>query len=185
MDNAITRRGKKSLHIAFGESAAILTGDLLQNKAYHIISEYYSNNKKLIDFFFETTADKGIIKGQVLDISYKLKNPPLNTLITIYKLKTGALFSLAASGPAFIKQLSEKEINKFKKIGEFIGITYQIKDDIQDRNIQLEPNIVRCIGLEKAQKFLNTYIAKLFKSVKQYPYLQKFIYKVFENAQNN
>lgn len=179
MDNATERRGKKSLHLAFGESAAILTGDLLQSKAYYLLYKYYRTSEKLIDSFFAATTDKGIIKGQVLDISYKLKNPSLPQLLNIYRFKTGALFSLAVTSPLLINHNTDKRVNLFRKIGEVFGIAYQIKDDIEDINNTLEPNIVRCAGMEKAIFLLGNYTKTLYKLTERFYFLNKFSKIVF------
>ncbi len=186
MDNALERRGKQSLHLTFGESTAVLTGDLLQNKAYHLLYKYYSKNKNLIDSFFSLTADRGLIAGQIYDIENRLKIPTLKKLIKIYKLKTGALFQLAVAGPAMIKNLKLEKIKLFQNIGCIFGITYQIKDDLEDRKDTLEPNIVKCVGLNKANEIFNKFKEKLFKLTANYYYLNRFSHLVFNNnAENN
>lgn len=188
IDNALERRDKKSLHLVFGESAAILVGDMLQAKAYHLLYKYYSKNNKLIDAFFAATTDRGIIKGQLLDITNKLKTPSLSELITIYKLKTGALFSLAVSAAPLIKNSPKEKVDLFKEIGETFGIAYQIKDDIEDKNETLEPNITKSIDIKDAYKVLSKYTEKLYKLTEKFYFLNKFsnmIFKEVKNAQNN
>ncbi len=184
MDNALKRRGKKSLHLVFGESAAILVGDLMQSKSYHILFKYYPKNYKLIDNFFILTSDKGLIKGQVLDISNKLKNPTLPQLINIYRLKTGALFSVATASAPLINDSSDAQIDIFKKIGEIFGISYQIKDDIEDKQDTLEPNIVKSVGIANAYKILDKYKKRLLKQTEKFYFLNKFTNIVFGGGDN-
>ncbi|MFN7181230.1 MAG: polyprenyl synthetase family protein [Planctomycetota bacterium] len=185
MDNATERRGKQALHLAFGESNAILTGDLLQNRAYHLLTTHYSRKKELIDLFFFLTGEKGLIRGQVYDIKNKLTPLSLRELIEIYKLKTGSLFQLALGGPAIIKNLAKEKITLFKKIGCLFGIIYQIKDDIEDEKDTLEPNIVKSVGIEKAKITLEGYKKELFKLASSFHFLNRFFGVLFSDAANN
>ena len=77
MDNDDFRRGKPSCHKAFGEAAALLAGDALENKAYEIIAndENLTNEAKvnLIRCLTEAVGVKGMIGGQVIDTDFSDK----------------------------------------------------------------------------------------------------------------
>lgn len=137
MDNDDLRRGKPTNHKVYGEAMALLAGDGLLNLAYEIMAaETCSNFSKeaahALNVIAKAAGSRGMIGGQVVDISSEDKKADADTLIYIQKNKTAAIIKAALAAGAIIAGASEGETAKISEAGEAFGIAFQIKDDILD-----------------------------------------------------
>ncbi len=137
MDNDLTRRGKQSTHVKFGEATAILAGNSLLTLAFEILSDKKLNIKEktkniLIDKLSRCAGHTGIAGGQFLDLDFEKKNIPFKKIIDMQLKKTGKLFGYCSSVPAIIKNDNVKKINTFEAIGSDLGLLFQISDDLID-----------------------------------------------------
>ena len=137
MDNDLTRRGKPSTHVKFGEATAVLAGNSLLALAFEILSDKKLNIKEktkniLIDKLSKCAGHAGIAGGQFLDLDFENKNIPFKKIIDMQLKKTGKLFGYCSSVPAIIKNSNVKKINNFEAIGSDLGLLFQISDDLID-----------------------------------------------------
>ena len=137
MDNDLTRRGKPSTHVKFGEATAVLAGNSLLILAFEILSDKKLNIKEktkniLIDKLSRCAGHTGIAGGQFLDLDFEKKNIPFKKIIDMQLKKTGKLFGYCSSVPAIIKNDNVKKINTFEAIGSDLGLLFQISDDLID-----------------------------------------------------
>lgn len=137
MDNDLTRRGKPSTHVKFGEATAVLAGNSLLTLAFEILSDKKLNIKEktkniLIDKLSRCAGHTGIAGGQFLDLDFEKKNIPFKKIIDMQLKKTGKLFGYCSSVPAIIKNDNVKKINTFEAIGSDLGLLFQISDDLID-----------------------------------------------------
>ena len=137
MDNDLTRRGKLSTHVKFGEATAVLAGNSLLTLAFEILSDKKLNIKEktkniLIDKLSNCAGHTGIAGGQFLDLDFEKKNIPFKKIIDMQFKKTGKLFGYCSSVPAIIKNSNVKKINNFEAIGSDLGLLFQISDDLID-----------------------------------------------------
>ena len=137
MDNDLTRRGKPSTHVKFGEATAVLAGNSLLTLAFEILSDKKLNIKEktkniLIDKLSKCAGHTGIAGGQFLDLDFEKKNIPFKKIIDMQLKKTGKLFGYCSSVPAILKNDSVKKINTFEAIGSDLGLLFQISDDLID-----------------------------------------------------
>ena len=137
MDNDAMRRGKPSTHKKFGEATAVLAGSSLLTLAFEIISDkknLISNSKKIkiVRLLSNCSGHTGIAGGQELDLKFENKKKNLGQIIDMQRKKTGKLFSFCLQSVAIIGNKNTKEINKFAKLGEEIGLLFQITDDLLD-----------------------------------------------------
>jgi len=137
MDNDLTRRGKPSTHVKFGEATAVLAGNSLLTLAFEILSDKKLNIKEktkniLMDKLSRCAGHTGIAGGQFLDLDFENKNIPFKKIIDMQLKKTGKLFGYCSSVPAIIKNSNVKKINNFEAIGFDLGLLFQISDDLID-----------------------------------------------------
>ena len=135
MDDDDMRRGKPSCHKQFGEATALLAGDALLTHAFQIISDCdLSDFKKAnaISLLAQNSGVPGMIGGQVLDLKYEETEPTLKEILTVYKLKTGALISAACLLGCIAGNATESQMAAASKYAYAIGVAFQIKDDILD-----------------------------------------------------
>lgn len=136
MDDDDFRRGKPSLHKAFGEGHAVLTGDFLLTHAFEVITNdpHLSPEKKvaLIQLIAQSSGAHGMIGGQVMDIEAEDKAVDLETLKLIHRCKTGALLTASILCGAIVANASVSEMETLRLFGSDIGLAFQIVDDILD-----------------------------------------------------
>ena len=143
MDNDDFRRGKPTLHKAFGEATAILTGDLLLTLAFQVIAESSLLPEiaiKIIRIISKNIGANGLIVGQHLDIASKALNIDWQDHQYISLRKTADLFTAALTCGAEIKGLPESEIALYSQFGQTFGLLYQLKDDLDDQNSPIPIN---------------------------------------------
>lgn len=133
MDDDSERRGKPCTHIAFGEWKALLAGDGLLNLSYQLLSKSsHHRTLELIRFFSWALGPKGLIHGQVMDLSLEMTESFENTLRT-HELKTARLIQVAILGSAILT--SKKNTAKEKKLWKYsrlLGINFQLIDDLSE-----------------------------------------------------
>lgn len=166
MDNADLRRGKPTCHKVYGDDMAVLTGDALHTLAMQIMAHHPCQLKaerrlQMMQVLAHACGPYGMAAGQALDITFmKDESISLDLLLDIYKLKTGALFS-ACLELGRLASSDEDEVNQraLKEFGDYIGLAFQIQDDILD--IEASTDILgKTQGLD-AQNKKNTYPSRV------------------------
>lgn len=179
MDDDDLRRGKPTCHKVFGEAIAILAGDGLLTYAFETIS----NNKKInpekllkiINIISHNVGIYGMVAGQAADILENFKD-----IDFIHTNKTAKFISGCCQVGGVIADAKEKEIESLKNYGLYIGLAFQIWDDILDeigeeekvgkklhkdkeKNKITYPSIY---GIEKSLKIAKEYIEKAKEEIK-------------------
>ena len=136
MDNDNLRRGKLSTHKKYGESTAILAGNSLLTIAFEILSDEkfkinISTRIKLINSISKCSGHSGIAGGQYLDLNFEKKSISIKNIEIMQIKKTGRLFSFCCKAPAIMAN-KLNNLKKMEKIGEKIGLLFQIVDDLID-----------------------------------------------------
>ncbi|HIX29159.1 MAG TPA: polyprenyl synthetase family protein [Candidatus Blautia stercoravium] len=139
LDNDEFRRGKKTTHVVFGESAAILAGDALLNYAYETAfrafdlaggEEELRRTARALEILGEKTGIKGMLGGQGADVENDGKPLSKDMLDFIYENKTSALIEASLMIGAVLA--GTEDLERIEKIGSCIGLAFQIQDDILD-----------------------------------------------------
>ena len=187
MDNDDIRRGKFSTHKKFGEATAVLAGNSLLTLAYEILSDknlLIKDDKKLklIKLISKSSGHSGIAGGQYLDLKYEKKKKSLNRIIDMQIKKTGKLFSFSCLAPVILANKNDKIFNKFIKIGNEIGLLFQISDDLIDfkgnsKQAGKKTNkdkkkgkatIINLLGHKNTIKYVNNLKIKIFNKLEPY-----------------
>lgn len=139
MDNDRYRRGKLTVHAAYGEAEALLSGDALLNGAYIVLfnamdeadaslSQRISRAGTLLS---RHVGLEGMLGGQVLDmhpISHDRQ-----AIQAMVEKKTSALFSAACGMGCILAGGNERHVNDAVRFGNLFGLLFQLKDDEDDR----------------------------------------------------
>ena len=184
MDNDNLRRGKLTTHKKFSESTAILAGNSLLTIAFQILSEkgLNLNDKKkinLINLLSESSGHTGIAGGQFLDLSYEKIKKNKKQITEMQIKKTGRLFSFCCVAPIIMSGRT-KFVNKFNRIGNEIGLLFQIADDLIDlrgktlmagkktkKDLKMgKATLISLLGTDNTIKYANNLKLKIFKSLK-------------------
>jgi geranylgeranyl diphosphate synthase type II len=183
MDDDDLRRGKPTCHKVFGEAIAILAGDGLQSYAFELISQnkYISPEKliRVINYLAHGTGIYGMVAGQAADILHEKENA-FNDIEFIHKHKTAKFIQACCRIGAVLGDASLKEEKALSNYGLYIGLAFQIQDDILDevgdenklgkktrkdreKNKLTYPSIY---GLEKSKEIAQDLIEKALDEIK-------------------
>ncbi|TNF02498.1 MAG: polyprenyl synthetase family protein [Deltaproteobacteria bacterium] len=133
MDNDDERRGRPSSHIKFNEWKALLGGDGLLNASYRLVSHgEHPNTALAVKIFAWATGPKGLIQGQVLDLSEEM-NLSFENLLKTHELKTARLIQLSLIlGLLYSSSADWKTAKSLWRLGHAIGISFQLIDDLSE-----------------------------------------------------
>ena len=136
MDDDDLRRGHPTLHCAFDEATAILTGDGLQAAAFEHLADIESlSNKQRIDLIkvvSRAVGFNGMVGGQALDLAAEHQSLEADGLQMIHRLKTGALIAASAEAGAICAGASTAEREALVQFATAIGLAFQVTDDVLD-----------------------------------------------------
>lgn len=134
LDNDDMRRGKWTCHKRFGEGAAILAGDGLLNLAYEVLAGIAPASKavRLLAAVSTASGTCGMIGGQVVDLETPKKDLNVPLLDYISSHKTGKLITASAVCGALAAEAGEASLRRIQKYGEFLGLAFQLVDDLHD-----------------------------------------------------
>lgn len=134
MDDDKERRGKPCTHLAYGEWQALLAGDGLLNISYQLLAKIHAPRVlELIRFFSWSLGPKGLIHGQVMDLSQEMTSS-LEATVRTHELKTARLIQVAVLGSALLalpnkERTVEKRLWKYSRL---LGINFQLIDDLSE-----------------------------------------------------
>lgn len=129
IDHTDERRGKPSVNSKWNNKVAVLTGDYLLSKALY--SANLTRNIKIL----EAVSVIGMVlsDGELLQLTYTNQAEITEEkYIELIRRKTAKLFSACTEVGALSVGASEKETLHLAKFGEYLGLCFQIKDDIFD-----------------------------------------------------
>ncbi|KAL3695877.1 hypothetical protein R1sor_009953 [Riccia sorocarpa] len=173
MDNDDLRRGVPTNHKKYGEDTALLAGDALLAFAFEHIARDTSGVPaervvRVISHLGKAVGAEGLVAGQVVDImSEGDPTVTLETLEYIHLHKTAGLLESSVVCGAIIGGASEEEIETLSKYSRYVGLSFQVIDDILDVTQSSEElgktagkdllvdkaTYPKLLGLEKSKEF--------------------------------
>lgn len=139
MDDDDMRRGKPSNHKKFGEPIALLTGDALLTEAFGLMAQLQGRGRfsteqilSAIELLVHYTGVRGMMGGQLLDVTAEHPTYNLPEVEFIHIHKTGALILGSVLLPTRLKMVDADLVLKLRRYGEAIGLAFQISDDLLD-----------------------------------------------------
>ena len=137
MDDADTRRGKPSTHLAFDEATAILAGDALQTLAFDILADPQTHQDgavraELVLALARASGAQGMAGGQMLDLEAETASFTLAQVKTMQGMKTGALIHAAAICGGIVGGADASLRAALSDFSRDLGLAFQIADDLLD-----------------------------------------------------
>jgi geranylgeranyl diphosphate synthase, type II len=139
MDDDDLRRGKPSLHKAFGEAMAILAGDALLAFAFQVLTspraERICPPVRLLSVVNELAAAAGsekLVAGQVMDMISEGAPAAAETVDYIVRSKTGALIRASLTCGATMAGATPEQVDILGRFGDDLGVVFQTRDDLLD-----------------------------------------------------
>jgi geranylgeranyl diphosphate synthase type II len=132
MDKAPLRRGMETVHQKYGESTALLAGDVMLVRAYEELCKIQNGSIQQILHLFNTTS-REVCEGQQMDMDFEKRNDvELDEYIRMIALKTSVLLGAALKMGSLINGASVKDSKAIYDFGKNLGIAFQIQDDYLD-----------------------------------------------------
>ncbi|MEO1027907.1 MAG: polyprenyl synthetase family protein [Pseudomonadota bacterium] len=171
-DDADMRRGKPSVHVAYGEPIGVLTGDALIVMAFEMLARHTKDHYRELSLVLSDASGPphGIAAGQAWESEDQID------LEAYHNAKTAALFIAASRAGAVAVGHSDAQ---WRELGRQLGEAYQIADDLRDALMTSEelgkpakqdtkhdrPSAVETYGVNEAFKRLNDAINAAADSV--------------------
>lgn len=191
-DDSALRRGRPSVHQAFGERLAVLAGDALIVLAFNALTRGAGRAPERLPPLIEIIAasvgmPRGIVAGQAWECEASVD------LEQYQQLKTGALFAAATAAGA---AAAGDDPDPWRVLGEQIGGAYQVVDDILDVAGDSEqlgkpvgqdearghPSSVRELGLDGARRHFETVMAGVFETIPPCPGADRLKSRIIEES---
>jgi geranylgeranyl diphosphate synthase, type II len=140
MDNDDLRRGKPTSHKVFGEAIAILAGDALLTRAFHLLAqadegaphEAVRRRLRALALLGEAAGTAGLIGGQVMDLESEGRAVAAAELERLHRAKTGALLGACVMGPAALAPATPEDAQRLQRYARAVGLAFQVVDDVLD-----------------------------------------------------
>jgi len=132
MDNADMRRGHQTVHRRWNNNTAILSGDSMLVLAYQRVAQVPTDKlRPVLDLFTETALEIG--EGQEYDMAFETRNDVTeDEYIEMIRLKTSVLLACALKMGAILADAPQKDIDCIYRLGEQLGLAFQLQDDLLD-----------------------------------------------------
>jgi geranylgeranyl diphosphate synthase type II len=159
MDDDDLRRGKPTSHKVFGEAIAILAGDALLTRAFHLMAEVpdgcaearLRRRVRATAVLGEACGTSGLIGGQVTDLESEGRSIDAAALERLHRAKTGALLSACVRGGAVLGGADDADGDRLARYASAIGLAFQVVDDVLDATEDAE-HLGKTAGKDEAAK---------------------------------
>ena len=172
MDNDVLRRGKPTVHVQFGESAALLAGDSLQTQAFELLTPAADLVPAAMQadqcrILARASGGQGMAGGQAIDLASVGLQLTQDELQHMHALKTGALLQASVMLGVATGQGSADAVAQLQQYAAAIGLAFQVVDDILDVTADSQtlgktagkdaandkPTYVSLMGLEASRQY--------------------------------
>ena len=139
MDNDDLRRGKATVHKAFGEAEAVLAGDSLHALAFEILAHPATHEdphvrSELVFELARAAGPAGMAGGQMMDLVAEGQELDLPAITRLQQLKTGALIEYSVEAACIMVRLAEAARIPYRGYARSVGLAFQIADDLIDHS---------------------------------------------------
>jgi geranylgeranyl diphosphate synthase, type II len=132
MDNAPIRRKQPTVHLKWNVNTAILSGDTMLVQAFQLLMNTQSSHISQIHKLFAQTAIE-VCEGQQQDMDFEtLDTVSESQYLKMIELKTAVLLAAALQIGAMVANASTTDQSNLYNFGRYIGIAFQLQDDILD-----------------------------------------------------
>ncbi|MET1109918.1 MAG: polyprenyl synthetase family protein [Allosphingosinicella sp.] len=155
MDDDDLRRGKPTLHKAYGEATAILAGDALHALAFEILADEATHEDpfvraELIGELARAAGPAGMAGGQMMDLAAAEERLDLAAVTRLQQLKTGALIGFCLEAGAIMGRVPPDKRARLRGYARDVGLAFQIADDLLDEEGQ-EEKTGKKVGKDRAK----------------------------------
>ncbi len=157
MDDDEERRGRPTVHVRFGEAAAVLVGDALLTQAFAVLASLPTEAARpSVQVLADAAGHAGMIGGQVLDMGLDGDTSSLERLTELHAKKTGRLIRASCELGAIAARGDTETRDALIGYGEDVGLAFQLIDDVldaeEDAGENGPPSFVRLLGVDETMR---------------------------------
>jgi geranylgeranyl diphosphate synthase type II len=149
MDDDDERRGRPTVHVAFGEAVAVLAGDALLAAAFEVLAGAPAASLRELA---RAAGSRALVGGQADDLDLRAADADAARIEAIHRRKTGALLAVAVVEGARLAGAGEPALARLRRLGGCLGLGFQIADDLLDRGRDEASSLVRVLGEDAARR---------------------------------
>ena len=132
MDKAPLRRGTETVHSKYGESTALLAGDVMLVVAYDYVNKINKDYLQIVMKLFNKTA-KEVCEGQQLDMDFeKEERVNFDDYLKMIELKTSVALAASLQLGGILGGAGKGNQQHLYEFGKNLGIAFQVQDDYLD-----------------------------------------------------
>jgi farnesyl diphosphate synthase len=186
MDNDVLRRGKPTVHVKFGEAAALLAGDALQALAFELLTPDDTLipgavQLRLCQRLARASGHAGMAGGQAIDLASVGVALNEAQLRQMHRLKTGALLEGSVLLGADCALQPGAAWPALQTYAQALGVAFQVVDDVLDvvsdaatlgKTVGKDaandkPTFVSLMGLERSRAYAQELLAQALQALDQ------------------
>ena len=129
IDRSLFRRGRKTIHNTYDRDTAKFVGNYLFTQTFSLLNKY--KNSKILEEM--SIAAQNLVRGEFDQIKTK-KELGQGEKVYLKKIneKTSSLFKVSCALGGILSGSKRAEVEKMRRFGQFLGISFQINDDLLD-----------------------------------------------------
>jgi geranylgeranyl diphosphate synthase type II len=156
MDDDAERRGRPAVHVAFGESTALLAGDALLAAAFGALGRLRDGDAPerslaVVRDLAEVAGSRYLVGGQVDDLAFDPADTRAERVESVHARKSAALIAASIASGARLAGADESTVARLRRFGERVGVAFQIADDLFDDGEDDPCSMVRAVGAPAAR----------------------------------
>jgi len=145
MDDDALRRGRPTVHVAYGEAVAVLAGDALLALAFEVLAR--GGDAEAVAELASAAGSRELVGGQALDLAF----PPdgaadAAAVEAVHRRKSAALIAAAVGLGARSGGADAALHDRLAAFGREVGLAFQIADDLLDADDEESCSLVRALG---------------------------------------
>jgi len=155
MDDDAERRGRPSVHAAFGETLAVLAGDALLTAAFEVLARAEGSEAARLAAIRDLAVAAGstqLVGGQADDLAFDPVDHNAARVESVHARKSAALIAASIVSGARFAGGNDALLAALGRCGNNVGVAFQIADDLLDEGDADACSLVRAIGAQAARE---------------------------------
>jgi len=170
MDDDRTRRGRPTVHVAFGEAVAVLAGDALLAAAFAALLDGAGPGDagRRVAAARDLAGAAGslaLVGGQVDDLRFS--GGDAEAIESVHARKSAALIAASVTTGARLGGAGAGPLARLARFGRALGVAFQIADDLLDAGDDEACSLVRVLGPEGARARADALLASALAEIEE------------------
>ena len=145
MDDDAVRRGRPTVHVAYGEALAVLAGDALLALAFEVLAR--SGDSVAVAELAAAAGSRELVGGQAEDLAFPADGlADAAAVEAVHRRKSAALIAAAVGLGARLGGADASLHARLRAFGREVGLAFQIADDLLDADGDGACSLVRALG---------------------------------------